>query len=143
MYPARVVLQNADGLLEVVPDDTRLPGITNVPIRYGIPCVSAKIRAGSRVLIGFENGNPKAPVATVWDTASVESIVVAPDKTYIGGDSDEAHPIARVGDMVECLMPPLCPVTGTVGGAPFVGMITIVDVVMGTITSGASKGFSE
>ena len=143
LYPAKVVSQNAAGNLDVTPDDARLPGMQDVPVRYGIPCVSATIREGSRVLIGFENGNPKHPIATVWDTASVEYIIVAPDKVYLGGNGGDAQPIARLGDAVECLMPPVVPVVGTLSGAPFSGVLTIVDPIVGIISSSGSKGYSE
>lgn len=143
LYPARVVAQTPEGLLDVVPDDTRLAGITNVPIRYGIPCVAAKVRKDSRVLIGFEGGNPKKPVATLWDVASVEHIIIAPDKVYLGGNAN-AQPIARLGDAVECLMPPVVPVSGTLSGAPFAGVMTIINPVVGIITSSSNqKAFAE
>lgn len=138
MYPARVVLQTEGGLLEVVPDDPRLVGITNVPIRYGIPCVTAKIRPGSRVLIQFENGNPKCPVATVWDSASVEHVIIAPDKTYLGGNSDDAWPIARVGDMVECYLTVAEVLAAVAPGATPPAVLKLP----GMIQTGATKGFS-
>lgn len=142
LYPARVVSQTPGGLLEVIPDDTRLSGMT-VPIRYGIPCVTAKIRKDSRVLIGFEGGNPKKPVATLWDAADIEQIIIAPDKLFIGSDGGNAWPIARQGDYIECLLPPVMPVAGTLSGAPFSGVLTIIDPVVGVISSGAAKGACE
>ena len=143
LYPGKVAAQNADGNLDIVPDDSRLPGLQDVPLRYGIPCVTAKIREGSRVLVGFENGNPKAPVATVWDTASIEHIIIAPDKVYLGGNGN-AQPVARLGDAVECLMPPIVPVSGTLSGAPFTGVLTIINPIVGIITSASNqKAFAE
>lgn len=65
-YPARVVGQNADGTLELVPDDARLPGLSGVPIRIGIPGVTVKVTAG-RVLLGFAGGDPSKPVAELWE----------------------------------------------------------------------------
>lgn len=137
MYPARVVSQTSEGLLEVQPEDARLKGMGNIPIRYGIPCVNARIRKGSRVMIEFENGNPNAPVATVWDTASVEKLVVAPDKLFIGTDGGDAWPIARMGDMVECYL-----TVPEVAKAVLVPNPTGVIKLPGMITSGATKGHS-
>lgn len=139
MYPARVVSQTDGGLLEVVPDDPRLKGMNNVPIRYGIPCVTATIRKGSRVLIQFENGNPKTPVATLWDAASVEKIIVAPDKLYIGTGGGDAWPIARMGDMVECYLTVSEIAAALAPGATPPAVIKLP----GMIQTGATKGFSS
>lgn len=70
-YVARVDAQNADGTLELTPEDSRLPVLTRVPILYGIPGVSAKVSSGSRVLVVFTNGDPARPGATVWDRSSM------------------------------------------------------------------------
>jgi hypothetical protein len=88
LFPAKVIAQNADGTLELQPDDSRLPGMSRVPIRYGIPGVSVKVAPAARVGIEFEAGDPARPVATVWDSASVIEI------KFAGG----VQPIARVGD---------------------------------------------
>jgi hypothetical protein len=141
-WPAKVVSQSAQGLLELVPDDPRLKSINNVPIRYGVPGVTATVRPGARVMLQFEQGDPSRPIATVWESASLISVTVKADKVYIGDDTGDVRPIARTGDTVECIMPPLCQVSGSISGAPFTGLITIVDSVVGVITSGAEKGQS-
>lgn len=123
MYPARVVSQNGDGSLELKPDDTRLPGMSKVPIRYGIPGVKVKVPSGARVAIEFERADPARPVATVWDgglkeieiTASTVAKVNAPRVELAGG----GPPIARVGDSV-----------------------LVAGVLTGVITSGSSKAGS-
>lgn len=143
MYPARVESQNDAGNLDLVPDDSRLPGMTNVPIRYGIPGVTASVKTGSRVMIQFEGGDPSKPVATVWDASAVEYLIVGADKTYIGEKSDDARPIAREGDTVMSFLPPVMPIAGTLSGAPFVGVLTITQPLVGIITSGASMGCAK
>ena len=70
-YQCKVVTQNGDGTLELQPDDVRLPGYSKVPIRYGVPGVSATVAAGARVLLEFAGGDPQKPIATVWESASV------------------------------------------------------------------------
>ena len=75
-YWCRVVAQNADGSLEIQPDDARIPGLSNVPPRYGVPGVSAKVAAGCRVLLGFASGDPAQPFATVWDGAAPSEIII-------------------------------------------------------------------
>lgn len=137
-YPARVIAQSPAGTLDVVPEDARLPELSDVPIRIGVPGVSVRVKKDSRVLIGFEAGNRMRPVAVVWDASSVESVVVVADKVVLG-DKDGARPVARVGDPIEAMLPPVIPVTGTLNGMPFAGMLTIVDVLVGIISAGAEK----
>jgi hypothetical protein len=65
-YPCKVVTQRADGTLDLQPEDARLPSMSQVPIRLGIPGVAVKVLAGSRVLLGFEGGDQRRPVASLW-----------------------------------------------------------------------------
>ena len=76
LYPSRVVSQNAAGLLDLVPDDTRVPSCGGVPIRGALPGVTVTVPAGARVLLGYEAGDPSKPVATLWDAAEVTRITV-------------------------------------------------------------------
>lgn len=106
LYPARIVSQRPDGSLDVVPEDERIPPMTEVPIRYGIPGIAVKVTSG-RVLIGFEGGDPRYPVATLWDASALREIrITATTKVVLDcpnvniGDEDGA-PIARVGDPVD------------------------------------------
>lgn len=99
-YPARVVSQNADGTLEVRPDSPKLPPMTRVPIRYGVPGVSAKVSAGARVLVEFASGDTSKPVATVWESASVTELTITADKIRLGGD----RPLVREGDPVVVML---------------------------------------
>lgn len=89
-YPATAVTQNGDGTLEIQPDDSRLPSLSSVPIRYGVPGVSAQIANGGRVLLSFAGADPAKPIATVWESASVIALV------FNGG----SHGVARVADAV-------------------------------------------
>jgi hypothetical protein len=75
LYPARVAKQNATKTLELVPDDSRLPQLSNVPIRLGIPGTTVEVAADARVLVGFENGNPNQPVATLWEASGLVKLV--------------------------------------------------------------------
>src|SRR5512133_140036 len=75
-YWCRVVGQNADGTLELQPDDARIPGLSNIPVRYGVPGVSAKVASGCRALLSFASGDPAQPFATVWSGASITEIVI-------------------------------------------------------------------
>ncbi len=95
-YPARVVAQNlVTGTLELVPDDRRLPGMSGVPIRYGVPGIKATVAPGARVLVGFAGGDPTKPEAELWESASVLKLEV--NATLVTLNSG-VQPIARVGD---------------------------------------------
>ena len=137
-YVARVVSQDDAGLLSVVPDNKRLPAMVGVPIRYGVPGVSAKVESGARVLIGFEGGDRRFPIATIWEsaaltelriTAKTKVILTCPDVRI--GDEDGA-PVARVGDPVDVVFDvsaiPVAIASGT-------GIL----VAVGVISSGASS----
>jgi hypothetical protein len=83
LYPAKVIAQNGDGSLELYPDDelVRGSGISQVPIRHGLPGVTVKVNAGARVALFFENGDPKKPAVALWpDGSSCKEISIkAPD----------------------------------------------------------------
>lgn len=83
LYPCKVVSQNNDGTLELKPDSTRLPGLSKVRIRHGLPGVAVKIDGGSRVLLGFEGGSPTAPYAALWefDGAKLTEIAIGDGPT--------------------------------------------------------------
>lgn len=101
-YPARVASQASDGTLDVVPDSPKVPPLTGVPIRYGVPGVSAKVAAGARVMIEFAGGDPRQPMATIWESAAVTEITITATKVKLGGD----RPIARRGDPVTVMLSP-------------------------------------
>jgi len=70
LYPARVVAQNVDGTLEVRLDSPAMPGMSRLPIRHGLPGVTAiEVQTGARVLVGFEGAQPSKPFACLWEGA--------------------------------------------------------------------------
>ena len=75
-YPARVVSQSAAGLLDLVPDDPRVPPCSGVPIRYGLPGVVATVPADERVTLTYEGGDPSKPVAALWAAGSVTRVTI-------------------------------------------------------------------
>lgn len=96
-YPCKILAQHANGSLDLQPDDTTIPGHQNVPIRYGIPGISAKVAVGGRVHLEFANGDPSHPVATIWEAATVTELDV--DATLIKLNGGSAA-VGRVGDAV-------------------------------------------
>lgn len=75
-YTAVVQRQAADGTLDLLPDDARLRGngLSGVPIRHGLPGVEVEVPAGVRVLLGFDNGNPQSPFASLWHSGQVTAV---------------------------------------------------------------------
>lgn len=67
LYPATVITQNANGTLELQPDDARIPGLSGIAIRTGDPGITYTVQAGTRVLVGFANGRPDQPYAAIWE----------------------------------------------------------------------------
>lgn len=120
-YPCKVVSQNGDGSLELKPElDRKLPGLSRVPIRYGIPGVKVKVSSGARVHLSYDNGDPAKPFAAIWDPDSLKEVevtasVMATVKSPMIKLNSGARPIARQGDSVM--------VTSTPPGTPAVGVI--------------------
>jgi hypothetical protein len=131
LYGAKVITQASDGTLELVPDDARVPGLQGVPIRTGIPGTSVKVAASSRVLLGFENGDPDRPYAGLWDASTLQEIVVtASTKVTVNAPevdlADASAPVLRVGDSITVTAGLIAPpaggtVTGTLTLTPLVG----------------------
>jgi hypothetical protein len=112
-YPAKVIKQDGDGTVELYPDDVRIRGngITKVPLRHGLPGVSTKVSPGQRVVLFFEDGDPKKPAAAGWPQGSdvIEVVqealqriaLVAPE--LLVGALTAAHPMV-LGDVLKtCL----------------------------------------
>lgn len=58
IYPSEVVLQRADGTLDIIPDDPKIPPMTSVPYRTFHPSLKLKIPPKSRGNLVFEQGSP-------------------------------------------------------------------------------------
>jgi hypothetical protein len=122
-WPCRVITQNPDYTLQLDPDDDvmKADGLDRVPIRYGIPGMRAKVKAGARCHLAFAAGDPTRPFAHNWesDPDSVEYI-----EYLVNG---RAAGFARQGDSVKVFIDPgiPIPVQGVVGAAPFSGVMTI------------------
>lgn len=66
-HGATVVVQHADGTVDVLVDDERIVQLTNVPVRLGGPTLRAVLQAGDRVQVSFDDGNPRRPVVSGVD----------------------------------------------------------------------------
>lgn len=87
-YAAKVNAQNADGTLELTPDLPKIPPMSQVPIRHGLPGLAVKVASGARVLLAFENGDPTRPVATLWEVGSINEIYLGTAQAN-GSDTTE------------------------------------------------------
>ena len=128
-YPAKVVTQHADQTLDVKPDEKRLPSMSHVPLRYALPGLSVKVQGGARVLVGFEGGDLRHPIATLWEGEGLQEIA------FDGG----TQPVARVGDTVSLSIPPGTSLTGLLSGQPFTGTFMAPVQLTGTILTGNTK----
>lgn len=94
-YPARVVAQDKDGTVQVYADDARIRGngITHVPLRHGIPGLVVKVVPNQRVILFFEDGDPKKPAAALWPDGSSVSEVHLTAQTRVVIET----PVSRLG----------------------------------------------
>jgi len=117
-YPCKVVTQPNPGLLDVQPEDSRLPGMQGVPCKFGIPGTTATFEAGARVYLTFEAGNPSAPIISGYDplVAGVSGIA------FFNG----TLAIARATDAIDFSNFTVTAPSGTTGGpCKLTGTVTI------------------
>lgn len=107
-YTGTVQLQHTDGTVDVLLDDESIggQGLSNIPVRPGIPGTDVESARGARVLVGFANGKPSAPYVAAWETGGLQRI----------GLARGTRPVARLGDRVELLTAGVLTVTGVVSG---------------------------
>ncbi len=130
-YAAKVVAQSADlSTVDLVPDDTKLPGLQAIPVRLGMPGCAVQVAAGARVLLGFENGDPSRPFAALWGTSGLTLIKLAGGGAAAARNGDSVKVTLTAADITQILAPP-----GTAGGACSGGPITLT----GNITAGSAK----
>lgn len=87
LYRARVVSQSGQKV-DLTPDDKRLPGLQNVRLRHGVPGLEVTVIPGCYVLLGWDNGDPSAPFASLWDGGeSVTKLVLKATTVYLGDEA--------------------------------------------------------
>lgn len=64
LIPGIVEKQNADGSVDVVVENRF--GLTQVPLRSGVPGLRVLVGQGQQVLVGFEQNDPRKPFAALW-----------------------------------------------------------------------------
>ena len=133
LYRYRVVaMAGVRASLQAVSTAAGVPDQVACSQRPGIPGAWGKLTGGSEVLVQFVAGDPGQPVITGFGPlGDPESVPVELD--LAGG----TLPVARVGDTITTFFPPAVPISGTLDGVPFVGVITITTGVPGIIGSGS------
>ena len=125
LHPGRVVAQDGDGgPLDVEIDDTRLVIPRGIPYRT-LAGIAITVPKGTRVLVGFEGGDPARPYASLWELGDVTSLAVA------GG----THKAARQGHAVRVTIPAGTVLTAATGGVLNPDPITLD----GTIREGSDE----
>lgn len=81
----QVVQQRADGTLDVLLDDRRLPPLTSVRYAVPVPGAQLSVPAGARVALAFAGGDPRFPVAQLYEPGSgSKAVVVSGDQVDCG-----------------------------------------------------------
>jgi hypothetical protein len=124
LWPARVVAQQGNGSLDLVPDSPRVAPCQGVPYRT-LRGLSVDVAAGARVLLGYEGGDPSQPYALAWELGSATAVRVNGGSTRAAREGDSVSVTLPIG----ALIPPASP-GGPLPAAP----ITLT----GTITSGTT-----
>lgn len=97
LYPCKVVGQNSDGTLELVPDaKSKLGTLSNIPLRRRAPAEKVVISAGARVLLAFEEGSPTKPVALLFDLGPGSLVSI---ETTAGDHIALVSPALRLGSL--------------------------------------------
>lgn len=84
----KVVAQNNDGTLELKLDDADMPGMSKIPIAYGVPGIKAKVKKGAKVLVQWADGLPSKPHAVVIDSAAIEELAIDSTIVKVAGAED-------------------------------------------------------
>lgn len=84
----KVVAQNANGTLEIKLDDADMPGMSKIPIAYGVPGISAKVKPGAKVHVQWADGSPTKPRAVVIDPADIIELQANTGMVKVSGASD-------------------------------------------------------
>lgn len=147
-YTMRVASTNADGTLELISLHPGAPSLSAVPVRLD-PGASTKPDAGADVLVGFDNGSPAAPFATLPGGPMREVTITAEKKISVRvpdlelGPDGTRQPVARDGDVVTVPLVLTLPEGALAGMAPAGEVVStglvLSDPIVGTIEATATK----
>jgi hypothetical protein len=148
LHPGTIIKSEGPNLVDVRPDNARLPELVGIPVRTFAPGSSLEVAVGSRVLIGFEGGQRDQPVCMLWGAGNLQTLTILADQINLAGEGGAA--VARVGDDTECtlyLAPSIAGKISTIPSAepqPFGPPLPFIPFVFQTeIKTGSSKVKSE
>lgn len=81
-YSAKVISQNGNNV-DVQPQDTRIAGLQNIPIKIGVAGMSVSLVPGAIVQLGWDGGNKDKPYVTSFQSESITNLTI----TTQAGDS--------------------------------------------------------
>lgn len=123
--------------LQAVNKSSGWPDILPCAVMAGAAGYKAELTNGSIVLVQFIEGDEAQPIITHFEQAGQPGFI--PISIKIAADDGPALPAARQTDTVAIFFPPVMAFSGTVGGAPAVGTVTIPGPGYGTIQTGSTK----
>jgi hypothetical protein len=133
LYPARIVHDHGNGLVDVVPDDAVIDGQQQVPLRMGAPGQTVTVPSGARLRMGFDVRDPSRPFAGLWEdgTTPLTWSQKASDLVTIDADAIDlgaaAGVVARDGDAIEIWIPnPVPPPNEIVIATGYLRVISLV-----------------
>jgi hypothetical protein len=119
-------------LIDATPVDPTVPvpPVSMAPVCPGLLAEAVVASEGMLCRVRFVNGKPSRPeVIGFIGGVDASGALMGP-----GGS-----PAAYVNSSVTVAFPPLMQVAGTLGGVPFVGILTITQAAVGVISTGSTK----
>jgi len=146
-YPYRYVSKTGTGAsarlnLQAVDTTLGVPDLAVVPVMPGVAGVYNDLTPSQIVMVAFLGaayGDFSAPVIVGFDTTTPKTVNVEATDSINLHPGGTLAPVARLGDAVSVFFPPSIPFTGTISGAPVVGVLTITQAAPGTIQGGSGK----
>lgn len=101
-YLAKAVSQNSDGTLELQPYDSRVPPMSKVAVKLGIPgVVTYKIQPPLDVVVEFENGSPAGAVVTNFLPGTAQELALAASVALKLGSANASDPVVTESRLVQ------------------------------------------
>lgn len=130
--PCTVVSQSGD-LLDLRPDDPSFAAPPGVPYRT-LPGVTLTIPAGTRMLLGYEGGDPRRPVAVLAELADVTRLAVNGGAAKVARDGEAVTSSTAMGAWITAVSG-LLNAPGAVIGGP--GTVTPPTGAIGAVSGGS------
>jgi hypothetical protein len=130
LYPVKVLKSKPNNRADVRADDERIGALSNVNVWLSTPDTKIELEGGSRMLLGFAEGDPSKPYLIAFEQGSGGF-----SSLEIGSSGLDC---ARKTDEVRVTIPPgTVMVPNPAGGPPIPNPVPIT--LNGTITGGSSK----